>query len=122
MEVARSSKATVELLLRSDQSQAFTPAALLDGDGMKNKLKSVRTRSCLLPIACFVIGLTTLSVAGGPSQLALEIADYVALPITGLVDGKGQTDGMLARINGLREEPGGANRFFIYDLNGPVNI
>jgi hypothetical protein len=45
-------------------------------------------------------------------DLTLEIADYVAMPITGLVDGKGQTDGMLARVNSLREEPGGANRVF----------
>ena len=79
-------------------------------------------RSGLLPIACFIVGLATLSAAGAPLQLTLEIADYVALPTTGLVDGKGQTDGMLARINGLREEPGGANRLFIYDLNGQVYI
>jgi hypothetical protein len=60
--------------------------------------------------------------AAGPPQLALEIKDYVAMPITGKLDGTGQTDGMLARINSLREEPGGASRFFINDLNGPVYI
>ena len=27
------------------------------------------------------------------------------LPITGLVDGKGSTDSLLARVNTLREEP-----------------
>ena len=54
--------------------------------------------------------------------LTLEIRDYVAFPITGRLDGTGQTDGMLARINSLREEPGGANRFFVNDLNGPLYI
>jgi hypothetical protein len=29
---------------------------------------------------------------------------------------------MLSRVNGLHEEPGGANRFFVHDLNGPLYI
>ncbi len=57
-----------------------------------------------------------------PPTITLQIADYVALPITGLLDGKGQTDGMLARINAVREEPGGADRLFLPDLNGPLYI
>jgi Glucose / Sorbosone dehydrogenase len=56
------------------------------------------------------------------SPLTIEIKDYVALPITGSVDGTGQTDGMLARVNTVREEPGGARRLFINDLNGPLYI
>jgi hypothetical protein len=56
------------------------------------------------------------------SNVTLEIKDYVAMPITGLLDGKGQTDGMLARVNSLREEPGPTTRFFINDLNGPLYI
>jgi hypothetical protein len=56
------------------------------------------------------------------SPITVEIADYATLPVTGSVDGKGQTDGMLARINSLREEPGGASRFFVNDLNGPLYI
>ena len=58
----------------------------------------------------------------GAPQLTLEIKDYVAMPITGTLDGTGQTDGMLARVNSLREEPGGADRFFVNDLNGPLYI
>jgi hypothetical protein len=54
--------------------------------------------------------------------LTLEIRDYVELPITGKVDSRGNTEAMLARVNGLREEPGGANRFFVHDLNGPLYI
>jgi hypothetical protein len=86
------------------------------------KVESVRTRGCVLAIVFVAACLTALLGAGGPPQLALEIRDYAAMPITGLVDGKGQTDGMLARINSLREEPGGAQRFFVNDLNGPVYI
>jgi hypothetical protein len=54
--------------------------------------------------------------------LTLEIRDYVQLPITGKVDSRGNNEAMLARINGLHEEPGGANRFFVHDLNGPLYI
>ena len=72
------------------------------------------------------IGLTAclpaLGVMGSESSLTLEIKDYVELPITGKLDGTGQSDGMLARMNSLREEPGGANRFFINDVNGPMYI
>jgi Glucose / Sorbosone dehydrogenase len=75
-------------------------------------------------LLCFVL----LAVAGGgvmgqaTEPLILEIRDYVQLPITGKVDGQSNNEAMLARINGLREEPGGANRFFVHDLNGPLYI
>jgi glucose/sorbosone dehydrogenase len=69
-----------------------------------------------------VIAVPALLVAADAPTVTLEIKDYVAMPITGKVDGKGQTDGMLARVNSLREEPGGSNRFFVNDLNGPIYI
>jgi Glucose / Sorbosone dehydrogenase len=56
------------------------------------------------------------------SPLILDIKDFFALPITGKLDGTGQTDGMLARVNTVREEPGGTNRLFLNDLNGPFYI
>src|SRR4051812_23325546 len=50
----------------------------------------------------------------------LEVIDYVQMPITG--DPKGEnTRGELARVNFLRDEPGG-RRFFVNDLNGPLYI
>jgi len=73
-------------------------------------------------MACLVAALPVLWAAAGSSPLTLEIRDYAAMPITGKVDGNGQTDGMLARVNSLREEPGGANRLFVNDLNGPLYI
>jgi hypothetical protein len=61
-------------------------------------------------------------VAAAPPNVTLDIRDYIEMPITGLLEGKGQTDGMLARINSLREEPGGMTRLFVNDLNGPLYI
>jgi mono/diheme cytochrome c family protein len=50
----------------------------------------------------------------------LELADYFQMPMTG--DPAGDlTRGLLARVNFLREEPGG-RRFFVNDLNGPLYI
>jgi hypothetical protein len=63
-----------------------------------------------------------LAAADAPKPFTLEIKDFVALPITGKVDGTGQVDGMLARVNSVREEPGGAVRLFITDQNGPIYI
>ena len=45
------------------------------------------------------------------------------MPITGELDGAGNSAGLLARINFLREEPGAnRNRIFVNDLNGPLYI
>jgi hypothetical protein len=60
--------------------------------------------------------------AAAPAQLALRIADYAAMPVTGSPDGAGNNAGSLARINFLREEPAPARRFFVNDLTGPLYI
>jgi mono/diheme cytochrome c family protein len=53
-------------------------------------------------------------------RLELELQDYAALPIT--ADNTDQnTRAQLARVNYLRDEPGG-RRFFVNDLNGPLYI
>ena len=46
--------------------------------------------------------------------------DYASLPITAQPDGQ-NTMGQLARVDFMREEPGG-RRFFVNDLNGPLYI
>jgi glucose/sorbosone dehydrogenase len=73
-------------------------------------------------LVAFVVGLAAVTGAAPSTPVALEITDYLALPITGRLDGTGQTDGMLARINAFREEPGATGRIFLVDLNGPVYI
>jgi hypothetical protein len=53
-------------------------------------------------------------------RLALEVQDYAALPITA-DNTNDNTRAQLARVNYLRDEPGG-RRFFVNDLNGPLYI
>jgi glucose/arabinose dehydrogenase/mono/diheme cytochrome c family protein len=53
-------------------------------------------------------------------RLALELQDYAALPITA-DNADANTRAQLARVNYLRDEPGG-RRFFVNDLNGPLYI
>ena len=53
-------------------------------------------------------------------RLALELDDYAALPITA-DNTNTNTRAQLARVNFLRDEPGG-RRFFVNDLNGPLYI
>ena len=55
-----------------------------------------------------------------PTRLALELQDYAALPITA-DNTNTNTRAQLARVNYLRDEPGG-RRFFVNDLNGPLYI
>jgi mono/diheme cytochrome c family protein len=54
------------------------------------------------------------------ARLALELEDFAALPITA-DNTDANTRAQLARVNYLREEPGG-RRFFVNDLNGPLYI
>jgi mono/diheme cytochrome c family protein len=62
----------------------------------------------------------TPAAAPAASRKTLELADYIQMPITGEPGGE-NTRGELARVNFLREEPGG-RRFFVNDLNGPLYI
>jgi hypothetical protein len=75
-----------------------------------------------LPIFCFALALIGLLSAAASAQLTLELKDYVTMPMTGVTEGKGTNEVLLARVNALREEPGGATRFFVTDLNGPMYI
>src|SRR6188472_2712165 len=61
-----------------------------------------------------------LMAVQAPPALALELEEYAALPITGEIGGE-NTRGQLARVNFMRDEPGG-RRFFVNDLNGPLYI
>src|SRR5688572_2322938 len=80
--------------------------------------------SVRLAISAAILAASTAVAAGPPasSPLTLELKDFATLPITGNVDGAGQVDGMLARVNSIREEPGGAGRLFVTDMNGPIYI
>jgi mono/diheme cytochrome c family protein len=61
-----------------------------------------------------------LALQPSTPRLALELQDYAALPITA-DNTNTNTRAQLARVNVMRDEPGG-RRFFVNDLNGPLYI
>jgi mono/diheme cytochrome c family protein len=71
-------------------------------------------------LAVMTVGIVRLIAQPAPPSLTLQVEDVVALPITGELTGE-NTRGLLARVNYLRDEPGG-RRFFVNDLNGPLYI
>jgi mono/diheme cytochrome c family protein len=71
-------------------------------------------------LAVMTLGLVRVVAQPAPTSLTLQLEDVAALPITGELSGE-NTRGLLARINYLRDEPGG-RRFFVNDLNGPLYI
>jgi glucose/sorbosone dehydrogenase len=79
----------------------------------------MRNEIRILSIALGMVACTALSAS---AQATLELRDFLEMPMTGLVDGKGTNDLLLSRVNTLREETGGAKRLFISDLNGPLYI
>src|SRR5262249_57178109 len=98
--------------------QARRRALRLGDPTTRNHAEMTRT----LRVVCFFAAVPALGAAADNGTITLEIKDWATAPITGQYDGKGQTDGMLARINSFREEPGGAKRIWIPDLNGPLYI
>ena len=82
-------------------------------------------RPTALALKSIVIATLVLAVAHAfavqpATRLTLELEDYAPMPITGELNGQ-NTRGQLARVNFLRDEPGG-RRFFVNDLNGPLYI
>ena len=78
--------------------------------------------AALLRVPAAPVGASERQPSRMPGALALQLADYAALPITGLTDGAGNNAGALARVNGLREEPAAFRRLFANDLTGPLYI
>ena len=80
------------------------------------------SRVSRIPAARLVPALIVASLAlqarpGAQGEITLRLVDYATLPMTGSPTAAAQP-GSLARVNFLREEPGGADRFFVNDLNG----
>src|SRR5580765_5420645 len=73
-------------------------------------------------LACFALAVFVSSAPTALAQATLELRDFLVLPMTGSADSKGSNELLLARVNTLREEVGGAKRLFISDLNGPLYI
>jgi len=72
-------------------------------------------------VRVLALGLAAvMSAKPSIAQVTVELADYAEMPVTALPGGE-NTMAQLARVNFLRDEPGGA-RFFVNDLNGPLYI
>src|SRR4051812_36477667 len=67
-----------------------------------------------------VAAVQPVIVQPASTRLVLELQDYAALPITA-DNTNTNTRAQLARVNYLRDEPGG-RRFFVNDLNGRLYI
>jgi hypothetical protein len=82
----------------------------------------VNVRLTLSAIVLTASAAVVAAPPAAPKPLTLELKDFATLPITGNIEGAGQVDGMLARVNSVREEPGGTGRLFVTDMNGPIYI
>ena len=80
------------------------------------KILIVATSATLLAL----IATRPAAVQPAPTRLTLELQDYAALPVTA-DNADANTRAQLARVNYLREEPGG-RRFFVNDLNGVLYL
>ncbi|MCI0333034.1 MAG: PQQ-dependent sugar dehydrogenase [Planctomycetes bacterium] len=74
-----------------------------------------------LAAATSIVGLAVCASTAF-AQLTIQIADYATMPLTGALSGGSGNSPYLARVNFLIEEPGGADRFFVNDMNGPLYI
>jgi mono/diheme cytochrome c family protein len=84
---------------------------------MGGKMKKVVTVTAALLLGATLV---RLFAAQPPQGLALDLQDFAAPPITA-DNTNTNTRAQLARVNFLRDEPGG-RRFFVNDLNGPLYI
>src|SRR5580700_11029627 len=76
-----------------------------------------------LATAAYVLYSGAVWAQPASHQLTLEIKDYATLPVTGSAEKvNDNVASLLARINYLRDEPGGGKRFFVNDQNGPLYI
>jgi hypothetical protein len=71
-------------------------------------------------VAALVVAALAGSL-GAQSPEALVVQDFITMPMTGAPTGANNV-GSLARVNVMREEPGGTGRLFVNDLNGPFYI
>jgi hypothetical protein len=78
-------------------------------------------KTCLL-LALLCVQQTAAQTPQAPQAITLEIKDFATMPMTGVTQGTGSNEVLLSRVNAIREEPGGASRLFVTDMNGPLYI
>jgi glucose/arabinose dehydrogenase len=66
---------------------------------------------------------SAVSVVGAQGVVVVQLTDYAAVPQSGELVNSPDNAVYVARVNFLREEPGGGlNRFFVCDLNGKLYV
>ena len=89
---------------------------------LEMSLTRVVNLAIALVMAAGVLRHVTTS-AQAPAVMTLEIEDYVAMPITGkLVGAETANESALSRVNAIREETGGSQRWFLPVVSGPIYI
>jgi mono/diheme cytochrome c family protein len=95
--------------------------------GWDGRISDPDIRNIISYVRALATNPSVAAAAAAPAPAApdapsrkLELADYVQMPITA-DNSADNTRAQLARVNFMREEPGG-RRFFINDLNGPLYI
>ena len=80
----------------------------------------MKTSAIVMGALLPALTLPQTAAAQAAPRLALELQEYASLPVTA-DNTNDNTRALLARINYMRDEPGG-HRFFVNDLNGPLYI
>jgi hypothetical protein len=88
--------------------------------------------SVVFPLAIWAVwnvGVPTRAQEGSKATpptfpgMTLELEDSITMPVLGMLEGaKTPNESAIARVNGIREETGGSNRFFLPVVSGPILI
>jgi mono/diheme cytochrome c family protein len=84
------------------------------------EITTIKRLAIVTATLCVSVAMVRPFVVQPAPRLRLRLADYAALPITA-DNTNDNTRAQLARVNNMRDEPGG-RRFFVNDLNGPLYI
>jgi mono/diheme cytochrome c family protein/glucose/arabinose dehydrogenase len=92
--------------------------------GWEGRISDTEMWSIVNYLRALASGSAGAGAAAGPAiaspRPTLQLSEYVEMPITA-DNSADNTRAQLARVNFLRDEPGG-RRFFVNDLNGPLYI
>ncbi len=98
-------------------SRTLSPAAPLSGPRL------VARFSALLTFTLTLTFTASPAHAQAPGTISVQLQDYAALPLSGTLTATADNAPYAARVNFLREEPGGGlNRLWVCDLNGKLYL
>ncbi|WP_193212510.1 PQQ-dependent sugar dehydrogenase [Luteolibacter marinus] len=87
------------------------------------RLDALRATRRAVPGALFAIGVAVSLPSGAAvDPVVAQVEDWAMMPFSGDVSTASGNPGYMARVNFLREEPGGSGRMWVCDLNGNLHI